>query len=110
MEHQIVRANLHNSLNLVRHLTALEELHIEGFKLPFELNVDNQAAISFMEDTTSNSRLKHIDRRWNWVIQAKDRSQVIPNHVNSTDNLSDIGTKALPKPLFQKFVDILFDL
>ena len=58
---------------------------IEGFPMPFTLQIDNAAAEVFMEDTKSNSRLKHIDVRECWVREMRDRSKVIPEHVNTTD-------------------------
>lgn len=79
----------------------VSELGIEGFPRPFDLYIDNNAAIIFMENTGGVTRLKHIDCRLNWVTQMRDRGIVIPCSVDTADNLADIGTKILPGPTFK---------
>ena len=78
---------------------------IEGFSEPFTLQIDHAAAEIFMEDTKSNSRLKHIDVRECWVRKMRDRSKVIPEHVSTNDNLADLFTKPLAAPTFKKHVE-----
>lgn len=75
-----------------------------AFPRPFTLMVDNAAAQIFIEDTKANSRLKHIDVRQDWVQDMRNRDIVIPEHIPSNDNLADVFTKPLPKPLFKKHV------
>ena len=83
----------------------LDEMGIQGHPTPFTLMIDNTAAEVFMEDTKNNSRLKHIDVRQNWVQEMRDRSIVVPEHVNTNDNLADLFTKPLGAPTFKKHVE-----
>ena len=76
-------------------------MSISDFPQPFTLLVDNSAAQMFMEDSGSNTRLKHIDLRQNWVKEMRDRDIVVPEHIPSADNLADTFTKPLPKTTFQ---------
>ena len=88
------------------HLSFLiSELGIRGFPSPFQLYVDNNAAIIFMQDTASVSRLKHIDCRLNWVLQMRDRNIVVPCSVASAENLADIFTKILAGPVFRRLAE-----
>ena len=83
----------------------LEEMGIQGFPSPFTLMIDNTAAEVFMEDSKNNSRLKHIDVRQLWVQEMRNRDIVIPEHVNTNDNLADLLTKPLAAPIFKKHVE-----
>ena len=38
-----------------------------GFHLPFKLEMDNDAARAFADDTVIKTKLKHIDTRQDWV-------------------------------------------
>lgn len=81
-----------------------QEMGIQDFPSPFTLMIDNTAAEVFMEDTKNNSRLKHIDVRQLWVQEMRDREIVVPEHVNTNDNLADLFTKPLAAPTFKKHV------
>ena len=83
----------------------LQEMGVGGFPEPFTLMIDNSAAEVFMEDTKGNTRLKHIDVRQNWVLEMRDRSKVVPEHVNTDDNLADLFTKPLAAPTFKRHVE-----
>ena len=78
----------------------ISEMGLRGFPLPFDLFIDNAAAVVFMTNTSRVSRIKHIDVRLNWVKQLRDRGVVMPCSVASADNLADIFTKILAKPTF----------
>ena len=89
-----------------RHSTyVLEEMGINDFPQPFTLQIDNATAEVFMEDTKSNSRLKNIEVRENWVLEMRDHDIVIPEHVSTHDNLADLFTKPLTAPAFKRHVD-----
>ena len=65
------------------------------------LQVDNTAAIAFIEDSCERSNLKHIDVRQNWVRELRNRSVVVPTHVPSAANLADLFTKILDVQTFE---------
>ena len=74
-----------------------------GFSLdaPTQVNVDNQSAIAIAEHSIHNHRrIKHIDLRY-FYVRELIASKIIKLHwLPSSDNLSDILTKALSKQTF----------
>jgi hypothetical protein len=75
------------------------------FPIPFSLHMDNTTAEAFCNDTVVRSKLKHIDTRQEWVCTLRDRSIVIPKHVDTNDNPSDMYTKILSKDIFVRHRD-----
>ena len=76
-----------------------DEMGID-FPKPFKLEVDNQAAEIFINDTAFKSKLKHIDCRQEWVKILRDKSIMTPAHVDTKENLADLFTKILDKETF----------
>ena len=85
------------------------EIGIKDFPKPFPLHIDNAACITFMDNSSRVSRLKHIDLRENQFKQMRDQDVVVPTKIASSDNPSDMLTKALPAPKLKYFCDLLFD-
>ena len=83
------------------------ELGLTDFPSPFILQMDNAAAEIFLNNSTSVSRLKHIDCREQWVKHMRDRTVVQAQHVPTDRNLADIFTKGLTRPSFSKFANQL---
>ena len=80
------------------------------FPYPFTLEMDNEGARIFTENSAQRSKLKHIDCRQEWVKTLRDRNICIPVHIPTEDNLADIFTKILPRQTFVKFRDqLLFE-
>lgn len=69
---------------------------------PTSIKVDNQAAMMFAESVVFHARSKHIDIRYHFVRERVASHEVKLTHCASEDNLADIFTKALPRPLFEK--------
>ena len=76
-----------------------DEMGID-FPKPFKLEVDNQAAEIFINDTAFKSKLKHIDCRQEWVKILRDKSIMTPAHVDTKENLADLFTKILDRETF----------
>jgi hypothetical protein len=78
-----------------------------GIQFPrtFVLQVDNAAAQAFASQTTysGRSRLRHVDARQEWVQALRDSKLVKVVHVDTTENLSDLFTKALDLATFTRF-------
>ena len=85
------------------------EIGIKDFPKPFPLHIDNAACITFMDNSSRVSRLKHIDLRENQFKQMRDQDIVIPTKIASADNPSDMLTKALSGAKLKEFCDLLFD-
>jgi hypothetical protein len=75
------------------------------FPRTFVLQVDNAAAQAFASQTTysGKSRLRHVDARQEWVQVLRDSKLVKAVHVDTTENLSDLFTKALDLATFTRF-------
>ena len=69
------------------------------------INCDNQGAIALAKDNKFHSRTKHIDLQYHFIREAVDDGKINVNYIPTEENISDILTKALPKPKFQMFVE-----
>ena len=87
-------------------MTLIREMGIK-FPKPFTLQVDNDAARAFAEDTVVRTKLKHIDTRQEWVQILRNKNICNPVHVSTADNLADILTKILKPATFIKLRDQL---
>ena len=81
-----------------------DEMGIE-LPLPIILQIDNAAAETFINASGGRSKLKHIDCRQEWVRVLRDKSILIPTHVDSKDNLADLFTKILDRGTFERLRD-----
>jgi hypothetical protein len=84
----------------------VEEQGME-FPFPFTLEVDNETARIFANNSAQRSKLKHIDCRQEWVKILRDKSICTPVHVPTKDNLADLFTKILPAGDFIRLRDHL---
>ena len=96
-----------NATKDILHLSYVAEEIGIPFPKPFKLQMDNDAAKCFAEDTVSKSKLKHIDARQEWVKILRDREICTPVHVDSMYNLADIFTKILSTEVFERLRDQL---
>jgi hypothetical protein len=70
------------------------------FPFPFLLQMDNTTAEAFCNETVKRSKLKHIDCRQEWVKLIRDKSIMVPIHVDTKLNLADLFTKILDSTTF----------
>ncbi|QRV96326.1 Copia protein [Ceratobasidium sp. AG-Ba] len=63
---------------------------------PSTIMIDNQSAIDFMDNPTNRSRAKHIDIKYHFVRDYKEKNAFTLAYVPTRDNLADAFTKALP--------------
>jgi len=77
----------------------VEEMGME-FPFPFILNIDNTAAITFLNATAQRTKLKHIDCRQEWVKMIRNKEICIPKHCPTSENLADLFTKILDSKTF----------
>ena len=74
---------------------------------PLTISCDNQGAIALAKDNKFHARTKHIDLRYHFIHEAVENGKVKVKYVPTDDNVSDIFSKALPKPKFQWMVGLL---
>jgi hypothetical protein len=79
----------------------VEEMGME-FPQPFTLEMDNDAARIFANASAQKTKLKHIDCRQEWVRTLRNKDICNPIHIPTKDNLSDIFTKILSGPEFER--------
>ena len=85
--------------------TLLAELGIP-YKLT-TLNVDNQAAIDYINNSGHHTRSKHIDIQHHFVHEKLISNEIYVQYCATDDNLANILTKALPKPKHQYLMERL---
>ena len=78
-----------------------------GEKGPLTIMGDNQGAIALAKDNKFHSRTKHIDLRYHFIREAVDEKKIAMKYIPTSDNVADIFTKALVKPKFKEFVELL---
>ena len=85
----------------------VEEMGME-VPLPFDLQMDNEAARIFCMGSAAKTRLKHIDCRQEFVRLLRSKDILRAVHVPSKENLADLMTKILPRPTFEYLVEKYF--
>ena len=70
---------------------------------PVSLQEDNQAVIKFSGRQQVSPRTRHLGAKENYVRDVLENNLAELSYVNTDDNTSDIGTKALPKAKFEAF-------
>jgi hypothetical protein len=68
---------------------------------PLVILEDNKAAIDWSEKKGSSQRMRHIEKSLYWIRQQVQLGKIKLVHISAKDQLADIGTKPLSKPLFQ---------
>jgi transposase InsO family protein len=68
---------------------------------PTPLHIDNRGVLSLISNPVFHSRTKHIAIQEFYVREKSADGTVAPLYIASTENLSDIFTKALNRPLFE---------
>lgn len=68
---------------------------------------DNNATISIIHNPVHHDRIKHVEIDRHFIKEKIDTGILSVTHTASGDQTADIFTKALFRPLFEKFVDKL---
>ena len=83
--------------------SCLSKLHLpQSSATP--IHVDNQAAISFANAQDFHMRTKHIDICHHFCREKIASGEIAISYINTTDNLADLFTKALPTPRHRDLV------
>jgi hypothetical protein len=67
---------------------------------PVELRVDNKSTLALMKNPVFHERSKHIWVRYHYVRQCVEVGSVRADFISTSDQLADIGTKALGRIRF----------
>ena len=72
---------------------------------PIEVQVDNTAGIIFQSKMNADSRIKGVfDLRWQWVKDLQDGSEIRAVKVDTKNNLADILTKCMSRPVYDSLL------
>jgi len=74
---------------------------------PTTLFSDNQAMIAFSETDSQPSRMKHIDLRRYFVRDYVMRGHICLQYIPTDENCSDMLTKALSRPIFERHRNVV---
>jgi hypothetical protein len=69
---------------------------------PTTLFCDNNGAIALSFDQAFHAHVKHVDVRYHFIREQVEAKQITVRRVPSAENVSDIFTKPLTRPLFEK--------
>ena len=84
----------------------LEEFEVV-VEQPLRIYCDNKAAISIAHNPVHHDRTKHVEVDRHFIKEKVDEGTINVNYVLACEQTADILTKALFKPLFEKFVSKL---
>ena len=66
------------------------------------LNYNNLGEVLLTQNTKNNIKVKHIDIRYHYICKRVEDGEIEVRRVASTNNLTDMFTKQLPRVTFQK--------
>jgi hypothetical protein len=75
-------------------------------KKPMVLEVDNKGAIDWVNSWSVGGRMRHIDVRNAFLRDLREDGILVVRWIAGPDNSSDLLTKNLPGPLFEKHASV----
>jgi len=93
-----------NELQWLRGLLKELDLAVDG---PAIVHCDNQSTKSVIENGICSERTKHVDVKYHFTTELVERGLVIVVWVPTDTNEADVLTKALARPQFVKFRQLL---
>ena len=67
-----------------------------------QLFIDNQSAIKLIKNPEYHKRTKHIDIKYHFVREKYESGEILPQYVNTNDQLADLFTKSLPRATLEQ--------
>lgn len=86
----------------------INDLRIRGVHIDsVPLCIDNNSALKLTRNPEFHSRSKHIDVKHHFVREKVEEGVINTQRVDMTDNLADVFTKALARPVHEDLVNRL---
>src|SRR5204862_6477111 len=86
----------------------INDLRIPGIRIDtVPLYIDNNSALKLTRNPEFHSRSKHIDVKHHFICEKVKEGVINTQHVDTMDNLADVFTKALARPVHEDLVNRL---
>ena len=72
-----------------------------------KVNCNNQGAIVLAKDNKFHSHTKHIDLQYHFTWEAVEDNKISISYIPMGENVLDILTKALARPKFEQFIEVI---
>ena len=79
----------------------LNSFHLK-LSAPTRIYEDNQSTIAFSKNCKVHPQMKHIDIKFHYVRDMINKDIVALEYCPTQDMISDVLTKSLPRPAFEK--------
>ena len=84
----------------------INDLHIPGVHIDtVPLYIDNNSALKLTRNPEFHSRSKHIDIKHHFICEKVEEGVINTQRVNTKDNLADVFTKTLARPIHKDLVN-----
>jgi len=100
------RAVAHGICELLWLKMLLEELKIV-YRKPLKIYCDNKAAINISHNPVQHGRTKHVEVDRHFIKEKIEEGIICMTYVPTADQVADLLTKGLGRPMFEKLVDKL---
>jgi len=100
------RAVAHGICELLWLKMLLEELKIV-YRKPLKIYCDNKAAINISHNPVQQDRTKHVEVDRHFIKEKIEEGIICMTYVPTADQVADLLTKGLGRPMFEKLVDKL---
>lgn len=94
------------TVNLIWGCSLIQQLLKTKLEPP-TLYIDNQSAISWINNGQFESKSKHIDVKYKFIFEGARQNKIIPKYINTIDQQADIFTKPLARKRFEKLRDLI---
>jgi hypothetical protein len=83
----------------------INDLRIPGVHINIvPLYINNNSALKLTRNPEFHSRLKHINAKHHFIREKVEEGVINTQRVNTTDNLANVFTKALARPIHEDLV------
>ena len=101
-----LRAVTHGMCEILWLKMILEELKVM-VKKPMKVYCDNKAAINISHNPVHHDRTKHVEVDRHFIKEKIDKGAVCMTYVPTTEQVANMLTKSLSRPLFGKLINKL---
>ena len=101
-----LRAVTHGMCEILWLKMILEELKVM-VKKPMKVYCDNKAAINISHNPVHHDRTKHVEVDRHFIKEKIDKGAVCMTYVPTTEQVANMLTKGLSRPLFGKLINKL---